>query len=190
MRCLASFLAVLAALAGCGSEENVVFAGYPGAIISPVRSSMSAQVTFNDANGAHQQWIIALTDGPDLCTKVTAHLDYFQNPPENFVGIILWVPTGNIGTFIVGQNFGGSTVGDEVLIGTGPVDGGMPGLTRLSGVVGVGGNISLTQFDAGPGGEAKGSFDVAVFDPGGSPREYAGKFKATFCPGAANAQLP
>jgi len=52
MRLPASCLALLAALAGCGSEDNTVISGLPGVIISPVRSSISTRATFTDANGS------------------------------------------------------------------------------------------------------------------------------------------
>src|SRR5229473_2190276 len=143
---LPSLLALLAALAGCGTEENFVVSGLPGLTISPVRSSISTRATFTDANGGqHPQWVIAMTDAPDLCAKVTAHPDYFRNPIENFDAILVWVPPANIG---------------------------------------------LSQFDAGPGGEAKGNFDVLVADTNGIAREMIGKFKATYCAGAEQAQLP
>jgi hypothetical protein len=187
MRIPALCLATLAALAGCKSEENVVLSGYPPVIISPVRSSISAAVNFTDATGAHPQWIIAMTDVPDLCTKVTAHRDYFQTPIENFNGILLWVPPGNLGTFFVGQMVMGSQVNNEVIVGSGP---GSPQVVRLAGVSGFGANIALSQFNVGAGGEAVGNFDVLIADPAGIPREFAGKFKATYCTGFEQAQVP
>jgi hypothetical protein len=188
MRLPALCLALAAALAGCGSEENTVLSGYPPAVISPVRSSLSAAVTFTDATGPHLQWVVAMADVPDLCTKLTAHRDYFQNPIENFVAAVVWVPPGQSGTFFVGQ----AGVGNEVLIGVGPAGGAAPQLVRLPGasVNGFLANIGLSQFDVGPGGEARGSFDVLVSDPTGRAREYVGRFKATYCPGAEQAQLP
>jgi hypothetical protein len=179
----------LVALAACGSEDNVVTSGFAGAVISPVRSSLSAAVTFTDTNGvSHPQWVIAMTDGPDLCTKVTAHPDYFRNPMENFVGLILWVPPGKLGTFFVGVSQGASDTNNEVLIGFGPPN--TPQVVRLPGIGGAGANISLTQFNVGAGGEAVGNFDVLVSDPSAVPREFLGKFKATYCPGAGTMLLP
>ena len=49
MRFSALLLASFAAVAGCGSEDNVVLAGY-SAVISPVHSSISTQATFTDAS--------------------------------------------------------------------------------------------------------------------------------------------
>jgi hypothetical protein len=48
----------------------------------------------------------------------------------------------------------------------------------------------LTQFNAGAGGEAVGNFDVLIADPSGFAREYLGKFKASYCPGAEKVLLP
>jgi hypothetical protein len=191
MRLPALCLALLAALAGCGTEDNTVISGLPGFILSPVRSSISTRATFTDANGGqHPQWVIAMADVPDLCTKLTAHPDYFRNAIENFDAVLVWVPPGNIGTFFVGQAIAGSEVNDEVLVGIAPADGGAPHVVRFPGVAVFGANIGLSQFDAGPGGEAKGNFDVLVADPNGIPREMIGKFKATYCAGAEQAQLP
>jgi hypothetical protein len=192
MRTPALLLASFAAMAGCGSEENSVVAGYAPAVISPVRSSISAQVTFTDSNGTHPQWIIAMSDVPDLCSKVTAHHDYFQNPIESFTAVVVWVPPGNIGTFFVGQGdpFNrGSTTNNEVMVGFGP-DTGNPRVVRLPGVVFPGANIGLSEFNSGTGGEARGSFDVVISDPAGNPHEFFGRFKATYCVGAEQAALP
>jgi len=181
---------LLVALTACGSEDNVVTSGYAGAVISPVRSSLSAAVTFTDASGVpHPQWVIAMTDGPDLCTKVTAHADYFRTPIENFVGLIVWVPPGQVGTFFVGtKDTAGSEVNNEVLLGFGPPN--PPQVGRLPGLSALGANISLSQFNVGAGGEAVGNFDVLISDPNGQPREFIGKFKATYCPDAATMLLP
>jgi len=191
MRFSALLLASFAAVAGCGSEDNVVLAGY-SAVISPVHSSISTQATFTDASGAHPQWVIAMSDVPDLCAKVTAHQDYFQNPIENFTAILVWVPPGKIGTFFVGQSdpsSPGSTTSNEVLVGFGP-DTGTPHVLRLPGVAFRNANIGLSQFNVGAGGEATGNFDVVIADPGGAAHEYIGKFKAAYCAGAEKAQLP
>jgi hypothetical protein len=191
MRTPARWLPLALALCACSSEENTVLSGYPPVIISPVRSSVSAQVNYKDNSGTtHPQWVIAMTDTADLCTKVTQHPDYFQNPIENFDAAIVWIPPGNLGTYLVGQNVNGSVAGNEVLAGVGSTDGGAPRLLRLSQVVGVGATVSVSQFNTGAGGEARGSFDVAVFDPGGNPREFVGRFKATYCTGMESAQLP
>jgi hypothetical protein len=189
MRARLLCFAAIYALLGCGSEENSVLAGYAGAIISPVRSSISSQVTFTDVSGAqHVQWIVAMSDVPDLCSKVTAHPDYFRTPIENFTAIIVWFPAGLIGTFFVGTaGPNGEATNNEVLVGSGPASG-TPAVTRLPGVIIQGANIALSQFDVG--GEAKGNFDVVISDPGGGAHEYLGRFKATYCPGAERAQLP
>ena len=183
------FFALLLAVA-CSSDENTVLSGFPGVIISPVRSSISAQMNFTDRTGTHQQWVVAMTDTPDLCTKITQHPDYFQNPIEGFDAVIVWVPPGNLGTYIEGQNVGGSMALCEVIGVLPATDGGTAQTLKLGPFLGLGGTISLSQFNVGAGGEAKGSFDIAVTDPSGNPREYVGSFKATYCTGMQNAQLP
>jgi len=190
MRVPACWLAVLLVAAGCSSDENTVLSGYPNIIIAPVRSSISAQMSFTDNTGTHQQWVVAMTDTPDLCTKITQHPDYFQNPIEGFDAAIVWVPPGKLGTYVEGQNVSGSVAGCEVIGGVPGVDGGPAQRLKLGQFLGLGGTISLSQFNVGPGGEAKGSFDIAVTDPSGNPREYIGMFKATYCVGMQSAQLP
>jgi hypothetical protein len=149
-------------------------------------------VNFTDSNGtAHQQWVIAMTDSSDVCTKLATHPTYFQTPIEPFSAAIVWVPPGNVGTYFVGQqNPSGSTAGNEVLVGGALADGGSPQLTRLPQVINVGGTISLSQFNIGAGGQAVGSFDVAVADPSGFPREFVGKFKTSYCTAMEQAVLP
>jgi hypothetical protein len=178
-------------LAGCSSEENTVLSGYPPIILSPVRSSISAQMNFKDTNGVtHPQWVVAMTDTPDLCTKITQHPDYFQNPIENFDAVIVWFPPGNLGTYTEGQNINGSAAACEVIGGGAATDAGAAQTLKLGPFLGLGGTISVTQFNVGAGGEAKGSFDIAVTDPGGLPREYVGTYKATYCTGMETAQIP
>lgn len=191
MRTLAPrFLVVaLLALCACSGDDNYVLSGYGPVLISPVRSSLSAQVNFTDSsNVQHVQWVIVETDASDVCTKLSTHPDYFQHPIEVFNAAIVWVPPGNLGSFTVGQqNTTGSTVGNEILVGQALADGGSPRLTQLTEVQGVG-VIRLSQFDVG--GQAVGTFDVGVFDPGGIAREFVGKFKTNYCKAMESAVLP
>ena len=186
-QCLA---VALFALFACSGDDNYVLSGYGPVIISPVRSSLSAQMNFTDSNHVtHPQWVIVETDASDVCTKLLTNPTYFQNPVEVFDAAIVWVPPGNLGSFTVGQqNTTGATVGNEIVVGLALADGGSSQLTRLTEVVGVGGVIRLSQFDVG--GQAVGSFDVAVFDPGGTAREFVGKFKTSYCTAMESAILP
>jgi len=52
------------------------------------------------------------------------------------------------------------------------------------------GQVQYYEFNVGAGGEADGNFDVLISDPNGIAREYLGKFKASYCPGAEKALLP
>jgi hypothetical protein len=189
MRVSASSLAIVAALAGCGGDDNQVTSGFPGVIISPVRSSISAVVTFHDPNGnTHRQSVIAMTDAANLCTKITTNPAYFQTASDNFNAIVFWIPPDRVGTGFIGQAFSdGTAVNTEVVLGS--VSGGTPALAKFGGVTN-GGTIVVNQFNTGPGGEAIGNFDVAVFDANGVPRELLGKFKAIYCTGMEQAQLP
>ena len=190
MRFRASSLAVVAALAGCGGDDNQVTSGFPGVIISPVRSSISAKVTFHDSNGgSHVQSVIAMTDASNLCTKITQNPAYFQTTAtENFNAVIMWFPPDRVGTGIIGNSFqDGTAINAEVAVGI--VSGGTPGVFKFGGATNSG-TIVVTQFNTGPGGEAIGNFDFGVFDSNGVPREMLGKFKAIYCQGMEAAQLP
>ena len=191
MRVLALTFAVVSALAGCGSDDNTVTSGFPGVIISPVRSSISAAVIFTDANNVqHPQWVIAMTDAPNLCAKVTANATYFQTATENFSAILFWFIPNQVGAFFVGTGQGQSSNNTEVVLGAAPA-GGTPAIAKFPGATGMfAGEIVVSQFNTGPGGEAIGNFDVAVADANGAPREMLGKFKATYCTGFEQAKLP
>ena len=191
MRTLARrLLPSLLLVSACGSEDNYVLSGYAPVTISPVRSAIAAQMTFTDQNSMHHsQWVIAMTDTSDVCTKLGTNPNYFLTPSENYDAAILWVPPGNVGTYILGQSdSSGSSAGAEILVGVAASGGGAPQLTRLPGIVNFG-NITLSQFYVGAGGEADGNFDMLVATPGGS-REFAGKFKTSYCTNMENAALP
>src|SRR5438270_7650379 len=109
----------LFALFACSGDDNYVLSGYGPVIISPVRSSLSAQMNFTDSNHVtHPQWVIVETDASDVCTKLLTNPTYFQNPVEVFDAAIVWVPPGNLGSFTVGQvdPNTGSIVGNEILV--------------------------------------------------------------------------
>lgn len=189
MRVPALTLAMLAALVGCSGDDNQVTSGFPGVIISPVRSSISAVVTFTDTNGnQHQQSVVAMTDAANLCTKIAANPAYFQAASENFNAILFWFPPNVVGTGFIGQSFpDGTAINTEVVVGI--VGGATPRLFKFRGVTGAGA-IVVNQFNTGPGGQAIGNFDVGVSDSGGVTREMIGMFKATYCQGMEPAQLP
>src|SRR5215470_2624183 len=103
MRLSARTLVIACALAGCG-DDNTVVSEMPGVGISSVRSSISAEVTFNDGYGLYPHWVVALTDAEDLCTKLAGHPNYFQTAGEDFTALILWFPPGKAGTFSTGSS--------------------------------------------------------------------------------------
>ena len=184
MRAPLATLALLAVLPGCGNPDNLVIGGFGPAVINPVRSAIHG-VAPVQVNGSPQQLsVIVLADTTDLCAKVTAHTDYFHVPSDNFSALLLFTPAGLIGDFFVGQN----NTGNEIVLGAVATDGGTAPLFAFTGF--PGGQISMAQFNTGPGGESKGNFDVFVADPSGGIHEFYGRFKSTFCAGLANAQLP
>ena len=153
-QCLGAALLLISS--ACSSDDNYVLSGYGPVIISPVRSSLAAQMNFKDSSGApHPQWVIAMSDTDDVCTKLATHPDYFQNPIESFDAAIVWVWPGNLGTYFVGQqDKTGSVAGNEILVGRALADGGSGQLTRFNGIAGIGATISLSQFNVGAGGQA------------------------------------
>jgi len=50
--------------------------------------------------------------------------------------------------------------------------------------------MSVSQLNSGNGGEAKGSFDVAILGSDQLAHEFFGNFKSKFCASMANVILP
>src|SRR5215467_10294948 len=175
MRVSGPILALLAALAACSGDDNQVTSGFPGVIISPVRSSITGRVMFHDTAGnSRLQAVIAMTDAPDLCAKVTANPAYFQTATDSFNAILFWIPPDVVGTGFIGQRFqDGTEINTEVALGNVSSS----TILKFPGVPQVG-IINVSQFNSGPGGEAIGNFDVGIRDQNGIAREMIGKFKA------------
>ena len=175
---LAPLFALLAS--ACGQPDNQMLGGVlaaggsnvPNALLPDVNSSISSVVQIKDQNGktAHYAMVV-MSDRHDLCTSLQHHSDYFKNPPEGFVAMVM---TGkaeplSLGSFLVGASNGGN----GALIATAG-----PGFPNQS-YPAAQGTLSLRQFD--PGGQAQGSFDLIVVDVNGGGHEVFGRFKTQPC---------
>jgi len=48
--------------------------------------------------------VVIISDQPGLCSRLQLHPDYFRNPPEYYVALILFLPpTDHLGTFEPGR---------------------------------------------------------------------------------------
>jgi hypothetical protein len=180
-------VAVLAC--ACGTSDNLVVGGFAGdakhpvTVLDNIRSSISGTVTVTDASNKQRVLsVVAISDHANLCDAVTAKPDFFRNPPDVAVTLILYAPTDKIGTFVIGRP-GDEGTNAELVATLGPTVPVAPYFASL-------GTLSLSNFDTNPGGFAQGSFDVVFLDPAGVPREFYGRFKTHVCPGMAQVLLP
>ena len=174
---MSRFLAAGAAAAvavSCGNPDNQIFlvSGLiPNSFITSVGSAVSAVVDIKDSQGnTRPVSVFVLTNRADLCKSLGNRPDYFQNPPEAYVAYVLATVADRLGNFAIGATNGASA---SLLITAGP---GNP--VRVYG--GVGGQVSVREFNQNPGGEGVGTFDV-IFADGSDVAEYFGRFKTQTC---------
>ena len=172
------------AAAGCGTPDNQILGGVLGnaqtvnAIIPDVYSAISGVVTLKDSSGNPAPFsLMILSERHDLCNSIKTHPDYFKNPPEGFVALILTAPADRLGSFNIGATNGGSAT---LTATAGPGFGG-------NSYPAVGGVISLRQFDVN--GQAQGSFDVLVVHQVQTGHEVLGNFKTNWCAALGQAQF-
>ncbi|TMA27491.1 MAG: hypothetical protein E6J78_10110 [Deltaproteobacteria bacterium] len=177
--------ALLVLAAACGNPDNLVLGGIsatatiPVASIDNVRSAISGIVTLNDANGNRigQKVAIILTNTSGLCTQLGSSPDYFQNPPQDYVALILLTPLDQVGFFYFGR--------DPVAALVIPAAKGVKPATRYPAVNFP--NTYIADSDlSGTGGNARGSFDIAVVDSFSQVHEFYGRFKTGSCDALAN----
>jgi hypothetical protein len=175
-----------AALCACGNPDNLVVGSYPldpstTIALPEVRSAIfgTAAVTVS-AGQTQPMQVIIVSNASDLCTKLTAHPDYFHQNTEPSVSFVMWVVPDRIGDFMVGT----TGTGSEIVLGTSGVDAGTPSPTRA--FPAIIGDISIGQQDS----QLQGGFDVAYLMPNGAGPEFVGRFKANPCTFPASIQLP
>src|SRR6266446_6115729 len=186
--------ALLLVAAACGSGDNVVIGSASETNITPfiafdnIQSVISGRARLFDQagnpNGSSAE-VVIISNQPGLCSRLQLHPDYFRNPPEYYLALILFLPaTDHLGTFIPGRP------GDE---GTASEIIGVKQLGQVAPFKAVNaGYIALRDWSEQPGGEAVGSFNLLYAAPpplsGGAT--FYGKFKSNVCPTLDGTLLP
>jgi len=205
-------LALLALLcAACGTGDNVIVGGVGESTITPliqfdnIRSVISGRATLFNADGGvsgSAAQVVIMSDQPQLCDRLKLHPDYFRNPPETYLALILFFPaTDHLGTFIPGRP--GDEGTSSEIIGVKDTGTPVPPFTTTKPVapfpvLDLYGYISLRDWSEQPGGEANGTFYLAYGVPAalqsptnaGSSWLFSGKFKSVVCPTLDGTLLP
>ena len=199
MKKLASLLLLCAA--ACGTGDNVVVGGVGESSITPIiqfgdiRSVINGRARLFDATGVAtgtSSEVVIISDQQQLCDRLKLHPDYFTNPPETYLALILFLPaTDHLGTFLPGRP--GDEGTSSKIIGVKDTGTPVPPFQTTKpvapfNVLQLSGYIALQDWSESPGGEAVGSFNLAYAPPaalnitasGGFP--FYGKFKSTVCP--------
>ena len=186
--------ALLLVAAACGTGDNVVIGSVGESSITPlivfdnIQSVISGRARLFDASGTptgSSAEVVIISDQPGLCSRLQLHPDYFRNPPEFYLALILYLPaTDHLGTFVPGR-YGDEGTGSEII--------GVKQLGQVAPFVAVSaGYIALRDWSEQPGGEAVGSFNLLYSAPpplsGGVP--FYGKFKSNVCPTLDGTLLP
>jgi len=186
--------ALLLAAAACGSGDNVVIGNIGESSITPfiafdnIQSVISGRAQLSDRDAGTPTGsaeVVIISNQPGLCSRLQLHPDYFRNPPEYYLALILFLPaTDHLGTFVPGRQ------GDE---GTASEIIGVKQLGQVAPFTAVNaGYIALRDWSEQPGGEAVGSFNLLYSAPpplsGGFT--FYGKFKSTACPTLDGTLLP
>ena len=182
VRAVAAIVAL--AVTGCSNPDTQVFGGIagptgvPNAFIYDVGSAIAGIGTVKDSQGKPTPaTILIVTDRQNLCKSIGDHPDYFQNPIEAYVALIMITPPDRLGSFFAGAA-GGSA--DFLQVTAGP---GNQIITYPAG----GGSVAVTEFHTEPGGDGRGNFDLIFADQAGLGHEVFGKYKTQTCAALANA---
>ncbi|HUJ26934.1 MAG TPA: hypothetical protein VLW85_13000 [Myxococcales bacterium] len=125
-----SLLAAALALAACGTPDNLVIGGIspgpatPLVVFDTINSSISGTITLTDGNGnpTGQSAVVIISDHPDLCNVLKTKPGFFRVPTESYEALILFMPPGFLGTFVIGR--GGdadNATSSEIIAPVGPV---------------------------------------------------------------------
>ena len=190
MRKLAALFLLAAA---CGQNDNLIVgavasgATTPDVIFDNIGSSIHGVATLRDAAGnpvGSPMGVIIMSDRPGLCDILAAHRDYFRNAPEAYEALIMMVPLGYLGTFIIGREGTDAPTAAEIVAASG-----LQPTTPFHALNTS--YIALTNW-ADNGGNATGSFSLAFDDPynSGTAHPFYGRFKTSFCPNLEGTLLP
>ena len=195
--------ALLLLAGGCSNNDNVVYGAIGASTITPfisfenVNSVISGRARLTSADGGvtGTSEVVIFSNRPALCDRLLQNPDYFRNPHEAYVALILFLPGDNrLGTFLPGRDVG---TGSEII-------GADPSLAQKS-IAMVGkpvapfqaenaGYIALTDWSEAPGSGSTGSFNL-LYDPPpplttNGAFNFSGKFKSTVCTTLEGTQLP
>ena len=125
-----------------------------------------------------------INDRPGLCDILAAHRDYFRNAPEAYEALIMMVPLGYLGTFIIGREGTDAPTAAEIVATSGKQP--TTPFHALNNSY-----IALTNW-ADNGGNATGSFSLGFDDPynSGTAHPFYGRFKTSFCSTLEGTLLP
>jgi hypothetical protein len=190
---------------GCSNNDNVVYGAIGASTITPfisfenLNSVISGRATLTDADGGvtGTSEVVIFSDRPALCDRLLQHRDYFRQPPEAYVALILFLPSDDrLGTFLPGRP------GDEGT--TSEIIGTDPSLAQAS-INATGrpvapfpaenaGYIALRDWTEAAGGESVGTFGL-YYDPpppltSSSAFPFSGNFKSKVCTTLDGTQLP
>src|SRR2546421_8659312 len=198
--------ALLLLAGGCGNNDNVVYGSIGASTITPfisfenVNSVISGRARLTSADGGVTgvvSEVVIFSNRPALCDRLLQNPDYFRNPHEAYVALILFLPGDNrLGTFLPGRP-GDEGTGSEII-------GADPSLAQAS-TEKTGkpvapfpaenaGYIAVRDWSEAAGGESVGTFSL-VYDPpppltssGAFP--FSGNFKSKVCTTLDGTQLP
>jgi len=200
---------LLVAAAACGNNENTFYGSIGPSTITPfiafdnVNSVISgrARLTNPDGGIGSPAEVVIISDRPRLCSLLVQHPDYFRNPPEAYVALILFYPPNDhLGTFYPGrggdEGAGGEIIGVDPAKVQATIDltgnrvAPFPGLNAYP----CCGYMSLRDWSEAPGGESAGSFSLYF----GAPPQlnsttafpFYGQFKAAVCTTLDGTLLP
>jgi hypothetical protein len=185
---IATILVTLAvALYGCGPPDSIVFGAFNGAIITEVRSAIhgNAQVEIAPNTKALMS-VVLLSDTPGLCDKLGQHPDFFRTSYGVTTTMLLFIPADTLGSFAPGVN----NANAEIVVDLPLPDGGTTNNAIGFPALPQQGIISVSQLNTGNGGEAKGSFNIAIIGSDQLAHAFFGNFKSKFCANLANVILP
>ena len=209
-------LALLLVAAGCSSSDNLVVGAIGESNITPfiqfenIDSSLNGTARLFDASGnatGSSAEVVIISDRPGLCDRLQQHRDYFRNPPEDYIALILFLPaTDHLGTFIPGRT--GDEGTDSEVIGTtqAPDAGGsreaVPFILPRSSTAPdqpaplSGPYMTLSDWSATAGGGAVGTFNLLYVPPASlnlssnSAFAFSGRFRSAACPTLDGTLLP
>lgn len=202
-------VAVLLLAAACGNNDNVIYGPSIQATtitsnisFDTVNSVISGRASLTNTDGTptgRSAEVVIISNQPRLCDRLVQHRDYFRNPPEAYVALILFLPPDDrLGTFIPGR--GGDEGTASEIIGTDPtiakasMDLTGKATSPYTAINGYG-SISLRDWSESAGGETNGSFYLYYAPPpqlnsSSTFPFYATSFKATVCTTLDGTLLP